>query len=399
MINKKIIQTININDWDIETDTGWVPINALHITIEYDVYKICTETNKVLRCADNHIIFDDKYNEKFVKDLSIGDIIKTRHGNERIKEIKKENVKETMYDFELCDESNHRYLTNDILSHNTYVMQKVAELLDVPFAICDATTLTEAGYVGDDVESVLVKLYQNAGQDVDKTQRGIIFIDEIDKIARKGDNPSITRDVSGEGVQQGLLKIIEGSVIGIPPHGGRKHPDQDLVYIDTKDILFICAGAFEGIEKKIGQRLNQQAVGYNASSQRRLNDSELLSKVTPQDLRSFGLIPEIIGRLPVITHTDQLDEQALIDILTKPEDSIIKQYTSLMELDGCELKFDDDALSYIAKEALKAKTGARALRYIMDKVMTDTMFEVPTSGQKAAIFSLDDVKKIFEADT
>lgn len=284
-------------------------------------------------------------------------------------------------------------------SGKTCAVQKVSELLDVPFAICDATTLTEAGYVGDDVESVLVKLYQNAGQDVDKTQRGIIFIDEIDKIARKGDNPSITRDVSGEGVQQGLLKMIEGSVVGIPPHGGRKHPDQDLVYIDTTNILFICAGAFEGIEKRIGQRLNQQAIGYDVQSKKRMTDEQLIANVTPQDLRSFGLIPEIIGRLPVITHTDQLDEQALIDILTKPEDSIIKQYTSLMKLDGCELKFDDDALSYIAKEALKAKTGARALRYIMDKVMTDTMFEVPTSGQKAAIFSLDDVKKIFEADT
>ena len=278
-------------------------------------------------------------------------------------------------------------------SGKTYVMQKVAELLDVPFAICDATTLTEAGYVGDDVESVLVKLYQNAGQDVDKTQRGIIFIDEIDKIARKGDNPSITRDVSGEGVQQGLLKMIEGSVIGIPPHGGRKHPDQDLVYIDTKDILFICAGAFEGIEKKIGQRLNQQAVGYNASSQRRLNDSELLSKVTPQDLRSFGLIPEIIGRLPVITHTDELDKDALKKILIEPEDSIIKQYEAMLKLDGKSLNIDSDALDKIAEMALEAGTGARGLQHIMSDVMDEEMYELPSSEDTQCHITLKKVEE------
>ena len=280
----------------------------------------------------------------------------------------------------------------------TYAVQKISQLLDVPFAICDATTLTEAGYVGDDVESVLVKLYQMSGCDIEKTQRGIVFIDEIDKIARKGDNPSITRDVSGEGVQQGLLKMIEGSVIGIPPHGGRKHPDQDLVYIDTKDILFICAGAFEGLEKKIGQRLNQQAIGFDKVNKKHLNNSELLSRVTPQDLRAFGLIPEIIGRLPVVTHTEELDEEALVRILKEPEDSLVKQYTELMRLDGCDLKFSDDALLEIAKEALEAKTGARGLRHVMEEVMSDTMFEIPSSGQKEAIFTLEDIQRILRND-
>ena len=275
----------------------------------------------------------------------------------------------------------------------TYVVQKISELLDVPFAICDATTLTEAGYVGDDVESVLVKLYQNAGKDINKTQRGIIFIDEIDKIARKGDNPSITRDVSGEGVQQGLLKMIEGSVIGIPPHGGRKHPDQDLVYIDTKDILFICAGAFEGIEKKIGQRLNQSAVGYNASAKKRLDDSELLAKVTPMDLRSFGLIPEIIGRLPVVTHTNALDSDALKRILTEPEDSLVKQYEELIKMDGKTLRIDDDALDMIAEKALETGTGARALQHCMSEVMDEELYELPSLESDECHITVDIVKE------
>ena len=277
-------------------------------------------------------------------------------------------------------------------SGKTLLAQTIAKLLDVPFVICDATTLTEAGYVGDDVESVLVKLYQAAGCDKQKTEQGIVFIDEIDKIARKGDNPSITRDVSGEGVQQGLLKMIEGSIVGIPPHGGRKHPDQDLVYIDTKDILFICAGAFEGIEKKIGQRYNQQAVGYTSQT-KRLTDSELLSKVSSLDLRAYGLIPEIIGRLPVVTHTNELTESDLKQILTEPKNAVIKQYQELMKMDGIDLKFDDDALDLIVKHTICNKTGARGLRNTMEDVMAKAMFELPSSGKTEYIVNKEEVER------
>ena len=268
----------------------------------------------------------------------------------------------------------------------TFLVQTIAKLIDVPFAICDATTLTEAGYVGDDVESVLVKLYQAAGCDKEKTEKGIVFIDEIDKIARKSDNPSITRDVSGEGVQQGLLKMIEGSVVGIPPHGGRKHPDQDLVYIDTKNILFICAGAFEGIEKRIGKRYNQQAIGYDVKN-KKLTDSELLGKVSPVDLRAYGLIPEIIGRLPVITHTNELSKDDLKQILTKPKNAIIKQYQELMKMDGITLKFDDDAIDKIVEHTLENNTGARGLRNTMEDVMAKAMFELPSSNETQFIIT------------
>ena len=277
-------------------------------------------------------------------------------------------------------------------SGKTLLAQTIAKLLDVPFVICDATTLTEAGYVGDDVESVLVKLYQAAGCDKQKTEQGIVFIDEIDKIARKGDNPSITRDVSGEGVQQGLLKMIEGSIVGIPPHGGRKHPDQDLVYIDTKDILFICAGAFEGIAKTIGQRYNQQAVGYTSQT-KRLTDSELLSKVSSLDLRAYGLIPEIIGRLPVVTHTNELTESDLKQILTEPKNAVIKQYQELMKMDGIDLKFEDDALDLIVKHTIGNKTGARGLRNTMEDVMAKAMFELPSSGKTEYIVNKEEVER------
>lgn len=269
-------------------------------------------------------------------------------------------------------------------SGKTMMAQTIAKLLDVPFVICDATTLTEAGYVGDDVESVLVKLYQSAGCDKERTEKGIVFIDEIDKIARKGDNPSITRDVSGEGVQQGLLKMIEGSVVGIPPHGGRKHPDQDLVYIDTKNILFMCAGAFEGIEKKIAQRYNQRSVGYTSKT-KRYSEFELLNKVSPLDLRAYGLIPEIIGRLPVITHTNELSADDLKQILTEPKNSVVKQYKELLKMDNVDLKFNDDALDLIVQHTLKNKTGARGLRNTMEDVMAKLMFELPSSNETECI--------------
>lgn len=268
-------------------------------------------------------------------------------------------------------------------SGKTLMAQTIARLLDVPFVICDATSLTEAGYVGDDVESVLVKLYQAAGQDKDRTEQGIVFIDEIDKIARKGGNPSITRDVSGEGVQQGLLKMIEGTIVGIPPHGGRKHPDQDLVYINTKNILFVCAGAFEGIEQRIASRyIKRRTVGYHNETEENTNIDDLLSKVTASDLRSYGLIPELIGRLPVIIHTNELTKDELKRVLIEPKNSALTQYKELMKMDGIKLRFEKEALDVIVEHAMKNKTGARGLRNAIEDVMAKAMYELPSSDKK-----------------
>ena len=258
----------------------------------------------------------------------------------------------------------------------------IARVLNVPFTIVDATVLTEAGYVGEDVESILSRLLQVADYNVEAAERGIVFIDEIDKIARKGDNPSITRDVSGEGVQQGLLKLLEGSVVNVPPQGGRKHPEQKLISIDTKNILFICGGAFEGIERKIAMRLNTHVVGYNNDATQQVDRDNLLQYVAPQDLRSFGLIPEIIGRLPILTYLEPLDRDALRRILTEPRNSIIKQYTKLFEMDGVALTFDDDMLDYVVDKAIEYKLGARGLRSIVESIMIDAMYEIPTSEIK-----------------
>ena len=261
----------------------------------------------------------------------------------------------------------------------TLLARTIAKLLKVPFAIVDATTLTEAGYVGEDVESLLVRLLQDAGYDLNKAQRGIVFIDEIDKIARKSENPSITRDVSGEGVQQGLLKLLEGSVVNVPPQGGRKHPDQEYIHVDTKNILFICGGAFDGIERKIAQRMNTQVVGFDAQQKAsRVDKNDLLQYIAPQDLKSYGLIPEIIGRLPVLTYLQPLDRTALRNILTEPKNALTKQYKKLMLMDGVTLSFTDEALDYIVDKALEYKLGARGLRGLMETVMTDLMFEMPS---------------------
>ena len=261
----------------------------------------------------------------------------------------------------------------------TLLARTIAKLLKVPFAIVDATTLTEAGYVGEDVESLLVRLLQDAGYDLNKAQRGIVFIDEIDKIARKSENPSITRDVSGEGVHQGLLKLLEGSVVNVPPQGGRKHPDQEYIHVDTKNILFICGGAFEGIERKIAQRMNTQVVGFDAQQKAsRVDKNDLLQYIAPQDLKSYGLIPEIIGRLPVLTYLQPLDRTALRNILTEPKNALTKQYKKLMLMDGVTLSFTDEALDYIVDKALEYKLGARGLRGLMETVMTDLMFEMPS---------------------
>lgn len=286
----------------------------------------------------------------------------------------------------------------------TLLARTIARLLKVPFTIVDATVLTEAGYVGEDVESILSRLLQVADYDVALAERGIVFIDEVDKIARKSDNPSITRDVSGEGVQQALLKILEGTVVNVPPQGGRKHPEQKFIQVNTSNILFICGGAFDGIEKKISQRLNTRVVGYNQTAAAYVDRKEIMQYITPQDLRSFGLIPELVGRLPVLTYLKPLDRTALRQILTEPKNSIVKQYVRLFELDGVALSFDDDVLDYIVDKAVEFRLGARGLRSICEAVMRDAMFEIPSMQRKTfrvrlpyakqRIDSLNSVQKI-----
>lgn len=276
----------------------------------------------------------------------------------------------------------------------TLLARTIAKLLHVPFTIVDATVLTEAGYVGEDIESILTRLLQGADYNVEEAERGIVFIDEIDKIARKGDNPSITRDVSGEGVQQGLLKLLEGSVVNVPPQGGRKHPDQKMIPVNTKNILFICGGAFDGIERKIAQRLNTNVVGYSAAKEAvKIDRGNLMQYIAPQDLKSFGLIPEIIGRLPVLTYLNPLDCTALRNILTEPKNSIIKQYVKLFEMDGVKLEFESEVFEYIVDKAIEYKLGARGLRSIVETIMNDVMFEIPSQQTERFVVTLDYAKQ------
>ncbi len=276
-------------------------------------------------------------------------------------------------------EKSNIILVGETGTGKTLLARTIAKMLHVPFTIVDATVLTEAGYVGEDIESLLTRLLQAADYDVTAAEKGIVFIDEIDKIARKGDNPSITRDVSGEGVQQGLLKLLEGSIVNVPPQGGRKHPEQKMIPVNTKNVLFICGGAFGGIDRKIAQRLNAKVVGYSASRDREyINKDNMLEYIAPQDLRSFGLIPEIIGRLPVLTYLKPLDREALRRILTEPRNSIIKQYVKLFDMDGIKLSFEESALQYIVDKAIEFGLGARGLRSICEAIMMDDMFEMPS---------------------
>lgn len=296
--------------------------------------------------------------------------------------------KDTKDDVEI--EKSNIIMVGSTGTGKTLLAKTIAKMLHVPLTIVDATVLTEAGYVGEDIESILTRLLQVADYDVPTAERGIVFIDEIDKIARKSDNPSITRDVSGEGVQQGLLKLLEGSVINVPPQGGRKHPDQKMIAVDTKNILFICGGAFDGIEKKIAHRLNTRVVGYSASRDTaHIDRKNMMQYITPLDLKSFGLIPEIIGRLPVLTYLNPLDKDALLRILTEPKNSIIKQYVKLFEMDHIKLTFDEDVYEYIVDKALEFKLGARGLRSIVEAIMIDSMFTMPSEKTKELHITLD----------
>ena len=346
-----------------------------------------------------------------VKD-SLGPNKKTgKHGLDKSKLPDPKHIKEYLDEYIIGQNSAKRYLSVAVYNHYKRILQDtdddveieksniimvgptgtgktllartIAKLLHVPFAIVDATVLTEAGYVGEDIESILTRLLQAADYDVAAAERGIVFIDEIDKIARKSDNPSITRDVSGEGVQQGLLKLLEGSVVNVPPQGGRKHPDQKMIAVDTKNILFVCGGAFDGIERKIAQRLNTRVVGYASSMNSvDIDRSNLLQYVTHQDLKSFGLIPEIIGRLPILTYLEALDEDALRKILTEPKNSIIKQYLKLFKMDDVDLTFDEEVYKYVVNKAIEYKLGARGLRSIVETIMMDAMFTIPSTKNK-----------------
>ncbi len=286
-------------------------------------------------------------------------------------------------------EKSNILLVGETGTGKTLLAKTIAKMLHVPFTIADATTLTQAGYVGEDVESILSRLYQAADYDKEKAEMGIVFIDEIDKIARKGDNPSITRDVSGEGVQQALLKLLEGSVVNVPPEGGRKHPHQKFIEIDTTNILFICGGAFDGLDKIIARRLNTRAIGYNNEEKEKIDKDNMFKYVTPHDIRAYGLIPEIVGRLPVLTYLDPLDKDALKRILTEPKNAIIKQYKRLFELDGIELEFEDAVLDYIVQKAIDLKVGARGLRSLCEVIMTDAMFEMNADKNNKLVITLD----------
>lgn len=395
---KKFTKTWKLEDLQIMTDEGFVDVINLHQTIPYEKYIIKT-TNKILECADKHIVFNENNEEMFVDELKEKDKIITCDGIEEIVSVEKTNTTENMYDFELCKNSNHKYYTNGILSHNTYMLRMLAKYLNIPFYISDSSSLTQAGYVGDDVENCVLGALRDCNFNVQAAQHAIIVLDEFDKLSRKGENMSITRDVGGEGVQQSLLKLVEGHKVQVPPNGGRKHPEQECIPVDTTNILFFGIGAFEGLDKIIENRKNKKTLGFDAITRTDNDDEEdYLSDITTEDLKKFGLIPELIGRFPLVTHVKPLTEDQLYQILVEPKNSIIKQYQKMMWIDNIELTFDEDALRLIAKNASEKKTGARALRGVLDKVLADLMFDYGGYNEKKVTLNIskDMVKKYLD---